>query len=513
MDRAVELYGQMIAIFDKDGDVWWRYGQANLNQKNYDKAIESLTKAEGYGGFANKYPSVVAYDLACAYALKGKIDVGYEQLNRALKLGFRDFEHMRSDEDLAPLRTDKRWGKLALLGDVSKMSRNEAWRYDLSFLDHEARRKHFSPYLLFSKKDFDSFVSQLNRDIPKLTDNQIRTRFVRYMAMFGDGHTTIRPDPASEVGHQVPIQAFIFQDGVFVTLAGAGSEDLAGAEILKIEGKPIGEVLQEIRPYVSHENDQGFLSSAPRLFLTPAFLNGIGVAAREDQLTFQLRDAGGVVREVTFKRSDKAPSVDWHNARKASGNPDPLYMKKRTTLYWSELLPAQKLLYVQYNGVRNMPGETIAQFAARLSKELEGDVEAVVLDIRWNGGGNTFLNRPLLHTFIKAKQNARGKFFVITGRGTYSACQNFATDLERETEAMFVGEPSGSSPNFIGESVTSTLPYSKMTMSVSDLYWQRSWPMDHRKWIAPDLPAVPVFSAFKENKDPAMEAILKFLAG
>ena len=78
---------------------------------------------------------------------------------------------------------------------------------------------------------------------------------------------------------------------------------------------------------------------------------------------------------------------------------------------------------------------------------------------------------------------------------------------------MFVGEPSGSSSNFIGESVTSTLPYSKMTMSVSDLYWQRSWPMDHRKWIAPDLPAFPVFSAFKENKDPAMEAILKFLAG
>jgi hypothetical protein len=32
--------------------------------------------------------------------------------------------------------------------------------------------------------------------------------------------------------------------------------------------------------------------------------------------------------------------------------------------------------------------------------------------------------------------------------------------------------------------------------SVSDLYWQSSWPDDHRPWIAPLLYTPPTFAAF-----------------
>ena len=80
---------------------------------------------------------------------------------------------------------------------------------------------------------------------------------------------------------------------------------------------------------------------------------------------------------------------------------------------------------------------------------------------------------------------------MIIGRGTFSAAQNTATAIERETNAIFVGEPSGSRPNFIGETIPFTLPYSKAIVNVADLYWQTSWPMDHRPWIAPELYAPP----------------------
>ena len=59
--------------------------------------------------------------------------------------------------------------------------------------------------------------------------------------------------------------------------------------------------------------------------------------------------------------------------------------------------------------------------------------------------------------------------------------------LADHTPARFVGEPTGSSPNFVGETVPFRLPYSGFTVNVSDLYWQTSWPMDHRTWIPPDL--------------------------
>ncbi len=131
------------------------------------------------------------------------------------------------------------------------------------------------------------------------------------------------------------------------------------------------------------------------------------------------------------------------------------------------------------------------------------------IDLRWNGGGNTYLVQPLLRRLIGCtKINQRGWLYVIIGRGTFSAAQNTATAIERETSAIFVGEPSGSCPNFIGETIPFTLPYSEAMVNVSDLYWQASWPMDHRPWIAPELYAPPSFEAYSQNRDPAMEALL-----
>ena len=88
---------------------------------------------------------------------------------------------------------------------------------------------------------------------------------------------------------------------------------------------------------------------------------------------------------------------------------------------------------------------------------------------------------------------------------------NLAVELESWTETLFVGEPTGSSPNFIGENKYFTLPYSGLRVSVSDRYHQRSGSTDRRIWIAPDLIAEMSSEAFRKNEDPAMEAIKTYL--
>ena len=77
-------------------------------------------------------------------------------------------------------------------------------------------------------------------------------------------------------------------------------------------------------------------------------------------------------------------------------------------------------------------------------------------------------------------------------------------------QSNYAGEPTGGSPNFIGDEVFFTLPYSKLGANVSDIYWQESWATDYRTWIAPTLFAPPTFAAFKAKRDPAMEAILAY---
>jgi hypothetical protein len=143
--------------------------------------------------------------------------------------------------------------------------------------------------------------------------------------------------------------------------------------------------------------------------------------------------------------------------------PRPLHLRNRVLPFWFEYLPADDLVYFQFNAVRDHPAETFAAFCDRLFGFIEDHNAArLVIDVRWNGGGNTFLSQHLLHHLIASKRlTRRGALFVIIGRLTFSAAQNTVTAIERETSAIFVGEPTGSRPNFIGERIDFELPYSK----------------------------------------------------
>jgi hypothetical protein len=104
--------------------------------------------------------------------------------------------------------------------------------------------------------------------------------------------------------------------------------------------------------------------------------------------------------------------------------------------------------------------------------------------------------------------NQRGRLFVIIGRRTFSAAMNCASLLELHTPATFVGEPTGSRPNFVGESTSFLLPYARYRVFCSSRYWQHVTSTDERPWIAPEIVAEPTAADYAANRDPAMAAIL-----
>ncbi len=213
-------------------------------------------------------------------------------------------------------------------------------------------------------------------------------------------------------------------------------------------------------------------------------------------------------------RSSPSPRglTGWALLPDGASAPLPLYLRNCDLPYWFEHLIADRTVYMQFNSVRDHAAEPLDRFCERLFSYIDRhDPDKLVIDLRWNGGGNTLLTQPLLHHLIASRRiNERGRLFVIIGRATFSAAQNMATAIERETKATFVGEPSGSRPNFIGETIPFELPYSKTRVNVSDLYWQTSWPTDRRPWIPPEIYAPPTFAAYRESRDTAMEAILSW---
>ena len=78
--------------------------------------------------------------------------------------------------------------------------------------------------------------------------------------------------------------------------------------------------------------------------------------------------------------------------------------------------------------------------------------------------------------------------------------------VEAAEDAIFVGEPSSSRPNFVGEDTELLLPYSGVRGSMSSRYFQGSHSLDERVWIAPDIPVRLSSSDYFAKRDPVLEA-------
>jgi hypothetical protein len=95
-------------------------------------------------------------------------------------------------------------------------------------------------------------------------------------------------------------------------------------------------------------------------------------------------------------------------------------------------------------------------------------------------------------------------------RLTFSAVVNLAADLEMHTEAIFVASPRRPPANHFDETQRLVLRSSGISILYSSLFWQGGLPDDGRPWIAPSI-FTPLSSVdYANNKDPALEAILRY---
>ena len=124
-----------------------------------------------------------------------------------------------------------------------------------------------------------------------------------------------------------------------------------------------------------------------------------------------------------------------------------------------------------------------------LTSQIPADkLKGFIIDLRNNYGGNNSLNRSVLHGLIRARKLQQpGSLFVLVGRRTFSAAMSLVVALEQNTNAIFIGEPTGGSPNSYGDSRKIKLPDSGITVRVSTLYWQKSDPRDKRTALEPHV--------------------------
>lgn len=475
-------------------------------------------------------PERLAYYLARAYGKSGDPATGMHWLRQAMQWGYPDLESARSDDGVKSMSGQAGFDDLLGIVDAAHMTRVQGWRYDLAFLARWAKVKTYHPFrtntgdrfvsnALYTEPEFDAQVRDLDRTIVAKSDVQIELGMMRLVASLGDGHTELAGAPRLEYAQTLPLKFELFQEGLYVTAAEPAFRNLLGARVLDMDDRSTASDLAALAPYIAKDNEYWLTAIEPYRLRNIPFLHALGLTKYSDRVSLHVQTLDGRVADVTVPVTTDNPDIwnelpspkGWVNLYEALPKAPPLYLTRSGDNYWFQYVAANKLVYFQYNKIEDADDETLAAFAARLGDFLQShEVGTLAIDMRWNNGGDTFLNQPLLAMLESAAINRRGHLFVIIGPRTFSAALNAAAYFQRDLQAVFVGEPTGGKPNSPGDETFFTLPYSKIAVNFSNVYWESSWPYDARWAIAPEIYTPRTFASYLAGDDPAMDAILAY---
>jgi len=402
----------------------------------------------------------------------------------------------------------------------NNLSANQ-WQEDLKFLQETVHQDYSFLFKKTTAKDFDAAVKKLHSEIPKLQEHEIVVGFARIVSMFKYGHTDIsfRHDPFTF--SQLPFNLYHFNDGVYIQGTHKDYQNALGAKVVAVESMPIQDALKAIYPVVPVENEQYFKAFGLNYLKFPEVLHAQKITSSlKSSIELTLEKDGKTFKQI-FKALPKGERVpvsyslvkqdgDWWEARNQDKTPN--YLKNLDKIYYYEYLPEDKTVYVRHSQIQDDPSETIPDFYNKVFDFVDkNDVEKLIIDVRLNGGGNNYKNKPIITGIVETKKiNKVGKLFVITGRRTFSACQNLVNEMSNYTNAIFVGEPTAENVNFYGDNRTVTLPNSNIPVYLSFAWWQDKPQWENADWLAPHIAVDMSFEEYKNNQDPVLQAALDF---
>jgi hypothetical protein len=515
--ESIEILKNLTEQYQNDADLFYLLGLSYYETGQFKNAIIVLKKTLESGGTilrdipTGSAPSNdIMIKIAKAYAEDGDKENALLWLQKGFTNRYDEKPFLIGDPAFKNFNTDKEF--LALFGhdNQTKITREQGWEKDLSYLENRINELHYSPNHSITKTELSREFQNLKTKITVLNDEDIVVEIMKIVGSLGNGHNLIIPtSPNNGVLKKLPVQFYQFNDGLFIVDAEIGFEKWIGYEVDSIENTIIGEALQKTNTVNAKDNDMQKLWLGPYYLGLPDVLKGLGIVENANQVTIILKDRNGKSQKVIMN------PVSWNfsgfpKIPKLKDSEQPLYLSKTEDPYWYKLFPENNSIYVQFNVVTQKKTQSLEDFNIELRTQIsKNNVQHLILDLRHNHGGNGSILPTMLKTIINFEvMNPDGNIFVLMGRETFSAAQNLLTDITKYTNAILVGEPSGSRPNHIGEAGWFKLPYSGLMGLISTQFHQTSKAEDNRKWIAPHIPVNVLSSDYFNGNDKAMNIIM-----
>lgn len=350
------------------------------------------------------------------------------------------------------------------LGFCQRLSKAD-YLEDLQYLKDTLPKRHINLFAKISKADFDKTIAAIESRLTDPDDETFTAELFKLTVAIGDEHTHIEP----VFTKVVPIRFNKFTEGIYVTATDTANADVLLYQLTGVNGHAITEVTSRFKEIIQSGNTSFFDAGFLHFINNPVILKGLQITGSTDETTFDLTAPDGktikrVIRSVAGTDAGSLPLVEVKNR---------LLSQQRKENYWYAYDPGSGTLYFNYNRCQEQNTQPFSAFNDELFAWIvENKPQRLVVDLRYNSGGNSGILDPFIERIRQSYLNSKGKLFVLIGKQTFSSALMNAVELKRGTSATLLGEATSGSVNHYGEVRGFRLPHTKIVIGYSTRYWE-----------------------------------------
>jgi hypothetical protein len=381
-------------------------------------------------------------------------------------------------------------------------------------------------------------IAGLHQHLGAISNARFVLELSQIVALADNGHTAMLSRGTLPELASVGIRFTVFGEDFYVVRAIPDHADLLGGRLVAIDGIDIMTLLAAARTL------RGGIPSwrdrfAASFFESPGQLHAMNLAQSAARASYRFRLRDGTAREAALDRlpgsgRDQSSSMLDPSAGRSgwqvllAADRAPWSLQEYSTPFRRRDAPELDAMVIQLHANIDIQGESIAAFlndaeTARANAHRKN----VVLDMRFNGGGNLQLTRGFMVS-LPDRLPPGGRVVVLTSPWTFSAAISSVGYLKQAggDRVVLVGEAPGDRLQFWAEGTPFRLPSSGawiLPATARHDYFDgcRHFTDCHDyvtrfpiavKSLAPDIAAPWTIESYAAGRDPGMEAATRILA-
>ena len=347
---------------------------------------------------------------------------------------------------------------------------NEGWETDLQWIADSLPGLHYNLFMYVPEDSLLNRLCRLEQNLDNLSDIETVMELTGILASMRCSHTGIAFWNYGD-WKAYPISVMWLNEGLYVTAIDAEYLNLVGSRLIGYGGYPALEAAAAMGEMFPATNDVVRRTRAENFMMMAYPMEALGFGDVDSLVSFTFLCATGDTTIIQYKAVDQS-TVNMETFHNCESVTLPIWLGS-DDFYWYSYLPERKMLYCAYNTCALMDDYHMDDYAEDLRELIDSEhVEAVVVDLRRNSGGNSMIAAPLISWLREISENGDIQLYLIIGRWTYSSGILNAIEISEIAGVTVLGENTGGAPNHLGEVKTTQLPWSGLSVSYPTKYFQ-----------------------------------------